>query len=335
MGLGFKSFVHFFSKVIIADDQVRFSTECPITGIAHKNIKQLYQPCWINDEIALTKGMTTFSRFEQPFKDSMAKMKIALLTYDEKKLAILAKSGLETLALDDREYLATLNGDIVTVTCENTDLRKDYLVLTEVVSFPTEVTRQLAEHRGEPSFYSEGQTTNRDLRLIKEIEVEKNKQGASTIKTKRSDGDMYCLVPLNKEFPFNFTVDCEWLMEATRSKLVNTYPDWHNTILRKLPILIRKYLSLINPSGSEQLRVHNTDSEQKNWGDIFDKNKSAGLDDSILGTPAIAYLNTTEFNELLSEELNKIEFIKCLNGEYHSPEKCTMGSKTKKYELHD
>ena len=136
--------------------------------------------------------------------------------------------------------ICNLNGDIVTVTCENTDLRKDYFVLTEVVSFPTEVTKQLAEHRGEPSFYSEGQTTNRDLRLIKEIEVQSNKQGERMMKTKRSDGDMYYLVPLNKEFPFNFTVD-EWLMESTRSKLVNTYPDWHNIILSKLPVLIRKY----------------------------------------------------------------------------------------------
>ena len=53
-----------------------------------------------------------------------------------------------------------------------------------------------------------------------------------------------------------------------------------------------------------------------------------------LVTPAIAYLNTSEFNELLSDELNKIEFI-MLEWRISFTGKCTMGSKTKKHELQD
>jgi hypothetical protein len=314
MGLGFKSFVHYFSKVTIANNDIRFSTECPISGTNWKEIEKLYEPYWIDDEIPLLEGMTTYFRFDYPHDDAMGKMEKALLDFDTKKLAILAKRKLKELRLQDFEYVAKSNDDIVTITCEQKDLERDYLVLEEEITFSTEVTQQLAEHRKNRSFYNNGDVTTRNIRLIKEVEITTNPEGVKLLKSKSVRvGEMYCLVPLNKSFPFHFTIDCEWLMTSNRSELIDTYPDWHKEALEKLPVLIRRFLEYLNPSNPERTRVHRTNNERAKWLDIFSKQKV--LDSE----PALEYLNTTAFDDILRAELDKIEFIKCRDGEFRSP----------------
>jgi len=106
MGIGFKSFLGFFSRVIISDKSISFRVEAPRPEGSNKpNIKRLFFPEWVKESPVIDDGMTTIFRFEEPYIGNAGKFQGAFTTFDPLWLAVFGKRGLSKFVLQEHEYV--------------------------------------------------------------------------------------------------------------------------------------------------------------------------------------------------------------------------------------
>ena len=155
-------------------------------------------------------------------------------------------------------------------------------------------------------------TTQRAVRLIKELEISSEKSDGETIQRihpkEMETGEMFCLVPLGDKFPFPFKIgiDSDWIIDPTRTKLVQETSGgvWHKTLLSSLPELLKRYF--------DSLPSEMSASDRKACLSIFPES-----DEEI--SPALNFLDSKEFYDSLKESLSDSKFILCTDGTIRSP----------------
>jgi hypothetical protein len=303
MGIGFKSFLRFFYKVTIYDQGIKFAIDIKLKDTGNPDLRDLYRPQWveINDVV---KGETVF-RFSIPHGGAMETLRNDLENFDSIRLAVLGMRGLKQVSIDERAYIIEKTDHGVKI-CLGERPPRRFMVLEEEVHFSTAATQELKKVRDSSS---EEKTTTRKVRLVKEFEVEFSEKDGGISRTKpisMDNGQAFCLVPLEGfSFPFKFGLDTDWLLKPDRSKLHSGGKLWHQEILAKVPILIRRFI--------QSLPKEDMDAEE--WAkclDIFP-------DDETEIDKDLRFLGTNHFKELMKDELAEIEFILCRDGKFRNP----------------
>lgn len=309
MGIGFKSFLGFFSKVIVHDQNVRFSTEAPRTGNSSKpDVKKLYYPEWIDESLNLPDGMTTSFRFLEPMPKTLDRLEEACQKFDPLWLAVFGSRNLKTLVLQNRVYEFTNRDEGVQIDCTTEGFENTwyYMILEESVSLDGLSIRELKERRNREKDTT--QSVRKDVRLIKEIIISEDEGEKRYIPKEMDTGEMFCLVPLGKEFtfPFKIGIDSDWLVNPTRTALIqeDSAHHYHKCLLSQLPNLLKQYLNSLPANMSAE--------DRKACLSIFPDIKEETA-------PALSYLDSKEFHNVLKDSLADSKFILCTDGELRSP----------------
>jgi len=313
MGIGFKSFLGFFSRVIISDESISFRVEAPRPEGSNKpNIKRLFFPEWVKEPPVIDDGMTTIFRFEEPYIGNAGKFQSAFTTFDPLWLAVFGKRGLSKFVLQEHEYVFSdaKEGVMIQLQAEEKNHEWNYLILEKNVIFDEEATKELKERRDMET--DPQKTTQRKVRLIKELEILTEKSNEETIQRiypkEMETGEMFCLVPLGDKFPFPFKIgiDSDWIIDPTRTKLVQETSGgvWHKTLLSSLPELLKRYF--------DSLPSEMSASDRKACLSIFPES-----DEKI--SPALSFLESKEFYDSLKKSLSNSRFILCTDGAIRSP----------------
>ena len=308
MGIGFKSFLGFFSKVIVQDKNVRFSTEAPRTGNSSKpDVKKLYYPDWINEIQNLPDEMTTSFQFVEPMPNTLGRLEAACDNFDPLWLAVFGSRNLKTLVLQDRVFEFANKAEGVQIACTTAGFEKSwhYMILEEAVSLDEISIRELKERRNRED--DDTQSVQKSVRLLKEIIIiEEDKK--RIIPKEMDAGEMFCLVPLGKDFsfPFKIGVDSDWLVNPTRTALIqeDSAHHYHKSLLSQLPNLLKKYFDSLPPDMSA--------TDRKACLSIFPE-----IDEEI--SPALSYLESKEFYDSMKKTLSDSKFILCTDGTIRSP----------------
>jgi hypothetical protein len=313
MGIGFKSFLGFFSRVNIYDKKTRFKIEAPRPENSDKpNIKKLFFPEWIDAEFDMDEGMTTTFRFEMPNKGNTNKFEEAFESFNPLWLAVFGKRGLSTFVIQEKKYefLEQTEGVKIELQDEDNNQAWSYMILEKNVTFDERATQELKERRDMEDLPQK--SVERAVRLIKELVISEELSDEGPIKRIRpkemKNGEMFCLVPLGDKFPFPFNIgiDSDWIIDPTRTKLVQETSGgvWHKTLLSSLPDLLKRYFDLLPPEMSP--------SDRKACLDIFPKTQEVIPD-------ALRYLKSDEFYDSLKKSLSDSKFILCTDGTLRSP----------------
>ncbi|MDC3310538.1 hypothetical protein OAV45_03830 [Candidatus Poseidoniales archaeon] len=313
MGIGFKSFLGFFSRVIISDKSISFRVEAPRPEGSNKpNIKRLFFPEWVKESPVIDDGMTTIFRFEEPYIGNAGKFQGAFTTFDPLWLAVFGKRGLSKFVLQEHEYVFSdaKEGVMIQLQAEEKNHQWNYLILEKNVIFDEEATKELKERRDMETYPQK--TTQRKVRLIKELEILSEKSNEETIQRiypkEMETGEMFCLVPLGDKFPFPFKIgiDSDWIIDPTRTKLVQETSGgvWHKTLLSSMPELLKRYF--------DSLPSEMSASDRKACLSIFPES-----DEKI--SPALSFLESKEFYDSLKKSLSDSKFILCTDGTIRSP----------------
>ena len=313
MGIGFKSFLGFFSRVIISDKSIKFRVEAPRPEGSNKpNIKSLFFPEWVKEPPVIDDGMTTIFRFEQPYLGNAGKFQGAFAAFNPLWLAVFGKRGLSRFVLQEHEYIFSdaREGVMIQLQAEEKIHQWNYLILEKNVFFDEKATKELKERRDMET--DPQKTTQRAVRLIKELEISSEKSDEETIQRihpkEMETGEMFCLVPLGDKFPFPFKIgiDSDWIIDPTRTKLVQETSGgvWHKTLLSSLPELLKRYF--------DSLPSEMSASDRKACLSIFPES-----DEEI--SPALNFLDSKEFYDSLKESLSDSKFILCTDGTIRSP----------------
>jgi hypothetical protein len=313
MGIGFKSFLGFYSRVIISDKSISFRVQAPRPEGSNKpNIKRLFFPEWVKEPPLIDDEMTTIFRFEEPYLGNAGKFQGAFTTFDPLWLAVFGKRGLSKFVLQEHEYVFSdaKEGVMIQLQAEEKNHEWNYLILEKNVIFDEEATKELKERRDMET--DPQKTTQRKVRLIKELEILSEKSNEETIQRiypkEMETGEMFCLVPLGDKFPFPFKIgiDSDWIIDPTRTKLVQETSGgvWHKTLLSSLPELLKRYF--------DSLPSEMSASDRKACLSIFPES-----DEKI--SPALSFLESKEFFDLLKKSLSDSKFILCTDGTIRSP----------------
>ena len=313
MGIGFKSFLGFFSRVIISDGSISFRVEAPRPEGSNKpNIKKLFFPEWVEEKPVMDKGMTTIFRFEEPNVGNAGKFQGAFNSFDPLWLAVFGKRGLSTFVIQNHEYKFsdTREGVRIQLQGEENNQQWSYLILEKNVTFNEKATQELKERRDMET--DPQKTTQRAVRLIKELVISTEVSDDETIQRihpkEMENGEMFCLVPLGNNFPFPFKIgiDSDWIIDPTRTKLVQETSGgvWHKTLLSSLPELLKQYF--------DSLPSQMSATDRKACLSIFPE-----IDEEI--SPALSYLESEEFYDSMKKTLSDSKFILCTDGTIRSP----------------
>jgi len=313
MGIGFKSFLGFFSRVIISDNTISFRVEAPRPEGSNKpNIKSLFFPEWVQKPPVIDDGMTTIFRFEDPYVGNAGKFQGAFASFDPLWLAVFGKRGLAKFVMQEHEYVFSdaKEGVMIKLQAEGKNHEWNYLILEKNVTFDEKATKELKERRDMET--DPQKTTQRAVRLIKELEISSEKSDEGTIQRvhpkEMETGEMFCLVPLGDKFPFPFKIgiDSDWIIDPTRTKLVQETSGgvWHKTLLSSLPELLKRYF--------DSLPSEMSASDRKACLSIFPES------DEII-SPALSFLESKEFYDSLKKTLCDSKFILCTDGTIRSP----------------
>jgi len=313
MGIGFKSFLGFFSRVNISDGKIQFKVEAPRPENSTKpNIKKLFFPEWIDAEFDMDEGMTTTFRFEKPNKGNLNKFEKAFESFDPLWLAVFGKRGLSKFVIQEKEYEFSDDEKGVEIKLLNGESNQkwNYMVLEEHVTFDGKALKELKERReldDDPQ-----QSVNRTVRLVKELIISQEETDEGKIERirprKMEAGQMFCLVPLGNKFPFPFKIgiDSDWLIKPDRTELIQDTSggNWHKTLLSSLPNLLKRYF--------DSLPLEMSAEDRKACLNIFP-------DTSELIPDALSYLESKEFYDSLKKALSDTKFILCTDGKLRSP----------------
>ena len=309
MGIGFKSFLGFFSKVTVHDKNVRFSTEAPRTGNSSQpNVKKLYYPEWIDESQNLPDEMTTSFQFVEPTPNTLGRLEEACDNFDPLWLAVFGSRNLKTLVLQDRVFEFANKAEGVQIACTTAGFEKSwhYMILEEAVSLDETSIRELKVRRNRRD--DETQSVQKTVRLLKEITIIEEEGKKRIIPKEMDAGEMFCLVPLGKDFsfPFKIGVDSDWLVNPTRTALVqeDSAHHYHKSLLSQLPNLLKKYFDSLPPDMSA--------TDRKACLSIFPE-----INEEI--SPALSYLESEEFYDSMKESISDSKFILCIDGEIRSP----------------
>ena len=319
MGIGFKSFTGFFENVSISDDGISFLLNAPHPKGKSIEIEELYSPVWINKTPNREIGMTTIFRFGKPKKGTITKFLEITQSINLTNLAVIGSGSksLDVLRVDNYEYRMKEHADnrIVSVTTSKDGEEIDkshFFILESEVTLDKEATAEMKAIRKVRNASTNSiETVTRKIRLLKELEVEISEEGnidLQKVKPKKMDsGQMFCLVSLGQEFPFNIAIDTDWLMNAERTRLrdKNEAGLWHRQLLSSVPELIRKYLEWVN-------ELNLTTKERAISLDVFP-------DRDWEVTTGLEFIDEGEFKEILREELSDCEFLLCSDKNLSSP----------------
>ncbi len=311
MGIGFKFFIRYFSKVTICDKNVQFSISFNPQDRSIKQLQSLYQPTWINNKVKIQNGYSTEFTFEEILDQDLSKqLENALEDIDTKRFVTLAHRGLKNASIQDVVYDFSVNGKkseaviIHSIDNEGTVVDEwNYLVLEKTIEMSEEATDILKDVRI-PLDADMKKQTNRTTRLI--VEFNRDKKTDRLVMKPEEKGRLYCLVPLDEEllFPFKIGLDTDWFMGPDRKTVKSDIKakKWHKELLNgTLPTLIFDYLNTLDNAGIER----------KKCTDIFPYNHKY--------SQAFQFLDENEFLDILKGVLENCKFILCADGKIRKP----------------
>lgn len=309
MGIGFKFFIRFFSKVTICDGHVQFCMSFnPNDKDPTDHYKSLYRPTWVKSRNDISQGYSTAFIFEEPFERTSGQLQEAFDDIDTKRFTTLAHEGLKSISIQERVFSCDVNQNkAVKITCE--DEEWNYLILKREIEMSEEATDALRAKRLPPK-QSGNNRAKRSVRLI--AEFQRNKDTTKLVLKPEKRGRLYCLVPLgdNLSFPFKIGLDADWFMPSDRKSVNNDARAqlWHHELVsRTLPSLLSEYLSTLDNSGEDR----------KKCTDIFPKLGPYKSDYQY--SPAFQFLGDSDFLGILKVELEKCKFVLCADGNTRKP----------------